>query len=82
MDDHDHQIVTKIGQLADEERQLEEAHKGEGLSKHEKDRLRHLELTLDRLWDLLRQRRALRESGRDPDDAAERTEGTVERYLQ
>ena len=36
---------------------------------------------LDRCWDLLRQRRALREFGRDPGEASERDEGTVEGYL-
>ena len=36
---------------------------------------------LDRFWDLLRQRRALREFGRDPDEASTRDEGTVEGYL-
>jgi hypothetical protein len=34
------------------------------------------------LWDLLRQRRALRDAGRSPDAAAERGESTVEEYLQ
>jgi hypothetical protein len=36
---------------------------------------------LDRLWDLMRQRRALRNAGQDPDDASERDAGTVENYL-
>ena len=43
---------------------------------------RSLEVTLDQLWDLLRQRRALRDAGRSPDDAAIRPEGTVEGYRQ
>ena len=37
---------------------------------------------LDRCWDLLRQRRALRSAGADPDAAAARDAGTVEQYLQ
>jgi hypothetical protein len=36
---------------------------------------------LDRLWDLLRQRRALRSAGADPDEASERDADTVEGYL-
>ena len=41
-----------------------------------------LEITLDQLWDVLRQRRAKRAAGQDPDGATPRTEGTVEGYLQ
>ncbi|HLG66442.1 MAG TPA: DUF2630 family protein [Acidimicrobiales bacterium] len=78
----DEEIIRRIGALADEERHLEEAHAGEGLSENERERLRALEVTLDRLWDLLRQRRALRRSGRDPDAATERQGDVVERYLQ
>jgi hypothetical protein len=37
---------------------------------------------LDRCWDLLRQRRARRAAGQDPDEAEVRDESTVERYLQ
>jgi hypothetical protein len=78
----DRQIIEEIGGLADEERRLEEAHAGEGLSAEEMERLGQLEVTLDRLWDLLRQRRALRDAGRSPDEAVERPAGTVEGYLQ
>ncbi len=78
----DHEIISRIGSLADEERQLEEQHVGEGLTADEEVRLRSIELTLDQLWDLLRQRRALRRAGRDPNEAAVRPEGTVEQYRQ
>lgn len=78
----DTEIVTRIGELADEERFLEDAHAGTGLSGEEHERLASLQETLDRLWDLLRQRRALRSAGRDPDEAIERPAGTVEGYLQ
>lgn len=78
----DQEIVTAIGELADEERRLEEAHAGEGLSGEEHHRLEDLQETLDRLWDLLRQRRALRGAGRDPEEAVERPASTVEGYLQ
>jgi Protein of unknown function (DUF2630) len=78
----DHEIITQIGSLADEEKRLEEQHVGSGLSADEEKRLRELEVTLDRMWDLLRQRRALRSAGRSPDEAVLRPEGTVEGYRQ
>jgi hypothetical protein len=80
MDDKD--IVDHINQLAAEEQQLEEAHVGEGLSENERKRKRDLEVTLDQLWDTLRQRRAKRNAGQDPDAASERPASTVEGYLQ
>ena len=78
----DKEIVTRITELAAEEQQLEEAHVGEGLSDDELKRKRDLEITLDEMWDLLRQRRAKRSAGQDPDAAAQRSEDTVEGYLQ
>lgn len=78
----DHEIITQIGGLADEEKQLEERHVGEGLAPDEEKRLKSIEVTLDQLWDLLRQRRALRDAGRSPDEAAIRPGGTVEGYRQ
>ncbi len=78
----DDQIITRITKLAGEERRLEEGHVGQGLSPEEHARLREIERTLDQLWDLLRQRRALRGGGGPPAAAAPRPEGTVEGYLQ
>jgi hypothetical protein len=78
----DHEIITQIGSLADEEQRLEELHVGDGLPPEEEARLRAIEVTLDRLWDLLRQRRALRDAGRNPDQAEIRPQGTVEGYRQ
>ena len=78
----DQQIVTRINELAAEEQRLEEAHVGEGLSDEERRRKQELEVTLDQLWDMLRQRRAKRSAGQDPDQAHERSAGTVEGYLQ
>jgi hypothetical protein len=80
MDDQD--IVQQIGELAAEEQRLEEAHVGEGLDPTELARKRELEVTLDKLWDVLRQRRAKRHAGQDPDSAQERSADTVEGYLQ
>ena len=78
----DKEIVRRISELAAEEQELEEAHVGEGLSDAELKRKRDLEMTLDEMWDLLRQRRAKRSAGQDPDAAQQRPADTVERYLQ
>jgi hypothetical protein len=79
----DADIIKKIDALVDEEHDLERAHgDGNPLSKEEKARLHELEVQLDQLWDLLRQRRARRAAGLDPDDAETRDESTVEGYRQ
>lgn len=80
MDDED--VIRRISQLADEEHHLEQSHEGDGLSDEELARLREVEVALDQCWDLLRQRRARRNSGQDPDGAQVRPEGTVEGYRQ
>jgi hypothetical protein len=82
----DESIATRIEALVSEEHQLrtrEEAdsHNSEQLEA-DQDRLRAVEIELDRCWDLLRQRRALRSAGGNPDAAPVRDAGTVERYLQ
>jgi hypothetical protein len=78
----DAEVITRITALADEERRLEEGHIGDGLSDEDHARLHAIQDHLDQLWDLLRQRRALRDAGRDPDQAAERPVDTVEGYRQ
>ncbi len=80
----DQDIISTIDQLVDEEHALEQRHAGdsEPLSDEEKARLRALEVHLDQLWDLLRQRRARRNAGLDPDGASERDPSIVERYRQ
>ena len=45
-------------------------------------RVEEIRVELDQLWDLLRQRRALRDAGQDPDQAHERSPDIVERYWQ
>jgi hypothetical protein len=79
MDDRD--IVGRIGQLADEEHRLERSAPS-GLDDDQQARLREIEVALDQCWDLLRQRRARRAAGGDPDDAEVRPESTVEGYQQ
>jgi formamidopyrimidine-DNA glycosylase len=81
-DVNDREIVEEISRLSDEEHRLEETHVGEGLSSEETEQLRTIEVALDQCWDLLRQRRARRSAGQDPDDAAVRPESVVERYWQ
>jgi Protein of unknown function (DUF2630) len=79
----DRTIVEQINHLADEEHQLyQRSRGGEGMSPEDHDRLRTIEVALDQCWDLLRQRRARRDAGLDPDAAAVRDAGTVEGYLQ
>jgi hypothetical protein len=80
MDDLD--VVRRITALADEEHALERSHTGTALSEEEEARLRAVEIALDQCWDLLRQRRARRNAGEDPADAAARPERVVEGYQQ
>ncbi len=75
-------IVHRIGELVDEEHQLEQSHGDRPLSAEEHERLREIEEHLDQCWDLLRQRRARRSAGQDPDEAKERPVSVVEHYQQ
>lgn len=78
----DEELVARITQLVDEEHRLEGSRIGEGLSDGDARRLRDLEIALDQTWDLLRQRRARRAAGMDPDAAEPRDPRTVEGYRQ
>ena len=73
----DQSVLKHIKDLADEEHALYE--KG-NLSDEERDRLKALNVALDQYWDLLRQRRAKREFGENPDEAEVRRPGIVENY--
>ena len=67
------------------EKLVKEEHKlfGQGsLSAADQNRLKELQVELDQCWDLLRQRRALREFGKDPEKARVRPKETVETYEQ
>ena len=77
---NDHQIHAHIESLVAEEHALFD--RGERMSADERNRLDEINVQLDRLWDLLRQRRARAEFGQDPDSAIERSASTVEKYLQ
>jgi hypothetical protein len=76
------EALMGIEQLAHEEHALREAEGHRSLSEDERKRLVWLEERLDQCWDLLRQRRALLDAGRDPDDASVRGVDTVEHYKQ
>jgi Protein of unknown function (DUF2630) len=78
----DETILQRIESLSEEEQRLEESHIGEPLSEEKLARLKSVEVQLDQAYDLLRQRRARRTAGLNPDDAAIRKEGVVENYLQ
>jgi hypothetical protein len=80
MDDRD--ITHRIGELVDEEHALYERAEADGLDAAGHARLRSLEVALDQCWDLLRQRRARRAAGQDPDAAQVRDATTVARYRQ
>ena len=77
----DQQVLSRIDELVREEEQLLHRHEGEaGLSPEEHSRLEELKVALDQAWDYLRQRRALRQYGEDPDEASARDADTVEGY--
>lgn len=73
----DSTILRHISELVEEENKLRE---GAGNADHNAERLRHVGEQLDQCWDLLRQRRAKREFGENPDTAAVRDPKTVEGY--
>ncbi|MGH9214357.1 MAG: DUF2630 family protein [Acidimicrobiales bacterium] len=79
---NDDQVIARIGELVDEEHALERAIQHEGSTDETDERLRKLEVALDQCWDLLRQRRARRGSGVDPDQAEVRPADVVEHYQQ
>ena len=78
----DNDALSRINELVAEEKALrEQLQHGDISESEENNRLRQLEIELDQCWDLLRQRRALRETGGDPRDAAVRPADEVEGYL-
>jgi hypothetical protein len=79
----DSEIFGRINNLVDEEHTLRERmQRGDLTADEEHQRLSNLEEELDQCWDLLRQRRARRDVGENPDDAQSRPTGEVEGYLQ
>jgi predicted nuclease with TOPRIM domain len=77
----DMDIQQRIQKLIDEEHGLRsQLTDGEISVSEEQERLRRVEVELDQCWDLLRQRRARREFGENPDEAQVRDARIVEGY--
>ena len=79
---NDNEILERIQQLVDEEHALLQLEATGQLRDPQQARMRELQENLDQCWDLLRQRRARRAAGLDPDEAQVRPVETVEHYLQ
>ena len=78
----DTEILKHITELVNEEHQLMNQAEGIGLTDEEETRMKALEVSLDQCWDLLRQRRARRNAGLNPDEAQVRDPNIVEHYQQ
>jgi hypothetical protein len=78
----DPQIHGTIEQLVAEEHDLWQREAAGESSESDRRRLAELRVSLDQCWDLLRQRRALREAGRDPGASDVRPPDVVESYEQ
>ena len=75
----DDDLLSRISALVEEEHRLRQDHAGAG---SDSARLADLEVALDQCWDLLRQRRARRETGEDPGQAHVRPADVVDHYEQ
>jgi hypothetical protein len=75
----DGSVLRHIEELVSQEHRLQAQ---TSLSEEDRARLRAVEVELDQSWDLLRQRRALRAAGQDPDRAEVRPPDIVEKYEQ
>jgi hypothetical protein len=78
-EEKDQSVLRNIDQLVKEEERL---YGKSGLTDDDQVRLKKLKVELDQCWDLLRQRRALREFGEDADKAKVRPARIVESYEQ
>jgi len=78
-EEKDQSVLSHIDQLVKEEERL---YGKSGLTDDDQVRLEKLKVELDQCWDLLRQRRALREFGEDADKAKVRPARIVESYEQ
>jgi hypothetical protein len=78
-ENNDQPVLGHIDGLVKEEERL---YAQTQLTDADRDRLTKIRVELDQCWDLLRQRRALREFGRNPDEAKVRPPKIVENYEQ
>jgi hypothetical protein len=77
----DRQLGDRINALAQEEHALFERESAGRATDADQARLRELQGLLDQCWDLLRQRRARREFGLDPEEAQLRSQSVVKNYI-
>ena len=78
----DRELLHTIEKLVNEEHGLMQEAEGGQLDDTQHARMHEIEVRLDQCWDLLRQRRARKEFGLNPDEAKVRDPGTVEHYQQ
>jgi hypothetical protein len=78
----DTELLKHITELVNEEHELMNKAEGIGLDDDQNARMKALEVNLDQCWDLLRQRRARRNAGLNPDEAQVRDPQIVEHYQQ
>ena len=78
----DQEVLSHIDALVSEEHALLERGDHDTLTEDDRERLTHINTRLDQYWDLLRQRRARRYAGQDPNTAHMRKANTVEKYQQ
>ncbi len=79
---NDKSIQEHIEELVNEEHRLLQHGDDHKLTEDDRKRLEAVQVQLDRYYDLLRQRRARRDAGQDPDIAHMRSADTVEHYQQ
>ena len=80
--DTDRDILAQVNELVAEEKDLRAKLQHRDIDETEEHRrLQSVEVQLDQCWDLLRQRRALREAGQNPNEASVRPGDQVEGYL-
>ena len=77
----DANVLARITELADEEHQIFQKEGRQEATGADRARLGEISVMLDQCWDLLHQRRAMREAGFDPNDASVRDARTVEGYI-
>ena len=78
----DPQVHGAIDRMVAEEHELWERESAGNATDSDRQRLKELRVSLDQCWDLLRQRRARRDAGQNPEGAELRPSEVVERYQQ
>jgi len=80
--DEDQSVLNQIQKLVTEEHRLYAQGAGGASPGADREQLAKIQIELDQCWDLLRQRRGLRDAGQDPSTAQVRPPGVVENYAQ